>query len=133
MDRISDRTFLGMLAEWHSRTPPYDSLKNRKLVVMNVMSESRAKKLQSNLGETQLASTVQDKFETHFRHLKSDEVMCFGVDFCRMNLRPLMSRLVAFSRWRGFTGVRQPGSCVTCPRCELLQKLDPKHLHQATR
>ena len=53
MERISDRTFLGMLAEWHSRTPPYASLKNRKLavmVVMNVMSESRGKKLQKQLG-----------------------------------------------------------------------------------
>ena len=68
MDRISDRTFLGMLAEWHSRTPPYDSLKNRKLVVMvvmNVMSESRGKNCKATWERLNLLQWLKDKFEEH--------------------------------------------------------------------
>ena len=96
------RTFLGMLAEWHSRTPPYASLKNRKLVVMvvmNVMSESRGKKLQKQLGrDSNLLQWFEGQvWRTHFRHLKSDEVMCFWRStLAAMNLAaPLMK-----SVWR---------------------------------
>ena len=66
---------------WHSRTPPYASLKNLKLVVMvvmNVMSESR-EKIAKQLGrDSTCFNGSRQVRRTHFRHLKSDEVMCFG-------------------------------------------------------